>query len=696
MSNNKVVEFFGCNVFDDSEMQKRLPKDVYNSIHSTMKVGTPLRDEDASVLAEHLKNWAIEKGATHFTHWFQPMTGITAEKHESFISPTNTGDIIAKFRAKELIKGEPDASSFPSGGIRATFEARGYTAFDPTSFAFIKDNTLCIPTAFFSYSGDVLDKKTPLLRSNQALSKQSQRILKLFNSDAKYVNSSVGAEQEYFLIDKSVYLKRKDLIYCGRTLLGVNPPKGQQLDDHYFGAIKPRVMKFMKELDVELWKLGILAKTEHNEVAPAQHEMAPAYTNTNLACDQNQLIMEMMKKVADRNGMHCLLHEKPFANINGSGKHINWSILTDTDVNLLEPGNSPEDNAIFLLFLSAIIKAVDNYSDLLRATVASAGNDCRLGASEAPPAIISIFVGSNLEAVINGIVSGVKATASAMKPMNIGVDSLPSIPTDTTDRNRTSPFAFTGNKFEFRSPGSSFSIADPCTVINTIVAESLCGFADILEKAEDFNTALNQLIYDTLKAHSRVLFSGDGYSDAWVKEAKTRGLLNIKNTTAALPYLTADKNIELFTKHGIFSRREIESRQAILYENYSKIIRIEALTMVEMIKREIIPACLRYQNELAQLIKNKNAAGLMPAAELEILKKHSQLCSDAVDLVDGLLGEVKIADTIVGDEKVANFFADTVKVTMDKLRVVANDLEKISPRDSWPMPTYGDILYSVN
>ena len=602
---SNVPEIFGSMVFNDAIMRDKLPKDIYKSLKKTIEDGKDLDITVANVVAIAMKDWAIEKGATHYTHWFQPMTGITAEKHDSFISPQNDGRIIMEFSGKELIKGEPDASSFPSGGLRATFEARGYTAWDPTSYAFVKDGVLCIPTAFCSYGGEALDKKTPLLRSMEALGEQAVRVLRLFgNTDAKRVITTVGPEQEYFLVDKDLYEQRKDLVYCGRTLFGAMAPKGQEMEDHYFGAIKPRISAFMKELNEELWKLGILAKTEHNEVSPAQHELAPIFSTTNIATDHNQITMEIMKNVAKRHNLVCLLHEKPFKGVNGSGKHNNWSLTTDTGVNLLEPGKSPYENAQFLLFLSAVIKAVDEYQDLMRVSVASAENDHRLGANEAPPAIISMFLGDDLEAILEAIESGKPYNGSGIEKMEIGVHVLPSFPKDTTDRNRTSPFAFTGNKFEFRSLGSSQSISGPNIILNTIVAEELKQFADELEGAEDFTEKLNELIKKTIKEHKRIIFNGDGYSDEWKAEAKKRGLLNLKTTVDALPTFLAPKNVELFTKHKIFTEKEMESRYEILLETYSKVINIEGLTMVDMAKKQILPAVNSYIGNLVPLQRN--------------------------------------------------------------------------------------------
>ncbi|MBO5617530.1 MAG: glutamine synthetase III, partial [Pseudobutyrivibrio sp.] len=611
---SKVTEIFGSKVFNDETMKERLPKDAYKALKKTVEEGRPLDRDLANVIAHAMKEWAIELGATHFTHWFQPMTGVTAEKHDSFIQPEEGGRVIMTFSGKELIKGEPDASSFPSGGLRATFEARGYTAWDPTSYVFIKDDTLCIPTAFCSYSGEALDKKTPLLRSMEALDKSAVRVLKLFGHDeVKRVITTVGPEQEYFLIDEEMYNKRPDLIYTGRTLFGAKPPKGQELDDHYFGTIKPRVSAFMKELDEELWKLGVLAKTKHNEVAPAQHELAPVYSTTNIATDHNQLTMEMMKVVAKRHGMTCLLHEKPFAGVNGSGKHNNWSISTDTGVNLLEPGATPSHNAQFLLFLTAVIKAVDEYQELLRVSVASAGNDHRLGANEAPPAIISMFLGDELEAIVESIIDGTDYEDIKKKKMSVGATVIPSISQDTTDRNRTSPFAFTGNKFEFRSLGSSASISGPNVILNTIVAEELDKFSEELEKAADFEKALNALLKRELTAHKRIIFNGNGYAKEWVKEAERRGLKNLKSTVDALPAFIDKKAIDVFTKHNVFTEQELYSRYDIQLENYYKVIDIEALTMDAMVKKNIMAAANDYQYSLAKTLNAKAATGLASA-----------------------------------------------------------------------------------
>ncbi|MDR2898412.1 MAG: glutamine synthetase III, partial [Spirochaetaceae bacterium] len=623
-----VSEIFGSMVFNRKEMKERLPKDIYRALKQTMKEGLPLNSAVADVVANAMKNWAVEKGATHYTHWFQPMTGITAEKHDSFISPMSDGTVIMEFSGKELIKGEPDASSFPSGGLRATFEARGYTAWDPTSDAFVKDGTLCIPSVFCSYGDEVLDKKTPLLRSMETLNREALRILRLFgNTSVKRVVATVGAEQEYFLIDKDMYNKRKDLFYCGRTLFGAKPPKGQEMEDQYFGAIKPRIAAFMKELDEELWRLGILAKTKHNETAPAQHELAPFFSTSNIAADHNQLTMETMKKVADRHGLVCLLHEKPFAGVNGSGKHNNWSISTDTRMNLLEPGDSPSENAQFLLFLVAVIKAVDEYQDLLRVSVASAGNDHRLGAHEAPPAIISMFLGDELTEILESIEAGRPCGKKQKSEVQIGVQALPSFPKDTTDRNRTSPFAFTGNKFEFRMLGSSASISGANFVINTIAAEVLSRFADELEKAPDFTDALNGLIKRTIREHRRIIFNGNNYSQDWVEEAERRGLLNLKSTSDALPCFISEKNIALFTRHHILSKAEMISRYEILMEGYCKILNIEALTMIEMVRKEVIPSVCAYTKELSEtaLAKKSVLPGICCEAEEALLQTLASL-----------------------------------------------------------------------
>ena len=695
---HSVNELFGSMVFNESVMQSRLPKDTYKSLKKTLHTGVPLDLSIANVIATVMKEWAIEKGATHYTHWFQPMTGITAEKHDSFITPADDGAVIMEFSGKELIKGEPDASSFPSGGLRATFEARGYTAWDPTSYAFVKDKTLYIPTAFCSYGGEALDKKTPLLRSMEALNKQALRILRLFGrDDAKRVYTTVGAEQEYFLIDEKLYKRRKDLIYTGRTLFGAKPPKGQELEDHYFGTIKPRVKAFMFELDEELWKLGILAKTEHNEAAPAQHELAPIYTTTNIATDHNQLTMELMKKIASRHGLVCLLHEKPFAGVNGSGKHNNWSMCTDTGYNLLEPGKSPYENAQFLLFLCAVIKAVDEYQDLLRLSVASAGNDYRLGGNEAPPAIVSMFLGDELTEILEAIESKSSYSKREKVEMQIGVDVLPHFPKDTTDRNRTSPFAFTGNKFEFRMPGSTFSIAGPNMVLNTIVAEELSQFADLLEQASDFTAALNKLIRRTIREHKRIIFNGNNYTDEWVEEAERRGLLNLRTTPEALPLFAAEKNVRLFAKHCIFTETEIRSRMEILLDNYIKTIQIESLTMVELVKKEILPAIIAYTRELsaAALDKRSLSAEIDISVELDTVRRLSSLAAcikaDAEKLESALV-EVRTHPTAAEQ---ASFCRATVFVAMQELRTVVDEAETLVSAKHWPFPTYGELLYGI-
>ena len=698
----KVPELFGSMVFDDATMKERLPKETYKALKKTIKDGAPLDINVANIVANAMKDWAIEKGATHYTHWFQPMTGITAEKHDSFITPISDGKVIMEFSGKELVQGEPDASSFPSGGIRATFEARGYTAWDPTSYAFIKDGTLCIPTAFCSYTGEALDKKTPLLRSMQAISKQAVRVLKLFdgNDAVTSVKTTVGPEQEYFLVDKSVYDKREDLIYTGRTLYGAKAPKGQELEDHYFGMIKPRVQEFMKDLNKELWKLGILAKTEHNEVAPAQHELAPIFSTTNIACDHNQLTMEMMRKVAARHGMVCLLHEKPFAGVNGSGKHNNWSISTNTGKNLLDPGATPDQNAQFLLFLCAIIKGVDEYQDLLRISVASAGNDHRLGANEAPPAIISIFLGDELSEILECIEQGKPYGKHEKEKMQIGVTVLPDFNKDTTDRNRTSPFAFTGNKFEFRMLGSNESIACANVFLNTVVAEELSQFADILEKSKDFKADLHDLILKTIKEHKRIIFNGNGYDDSWVKEAEKRGLYNLKSTPEALPHILDEKNVKVFEKFGVYSKVELTSRFEIHNENYSKIINIEAETMLEMAKKNILPVASKYATTLAGTISLKKAVGDVDATyESEMLKKVSCLTGCIFNKTSKLEKAVMDAKELTASgadcSKIAMFYREQVFAAMNELRACADELEIITPKEMWPFPSYGDLLYSV-
>ncbi|MBC8528583.1 glutamine synthetase III [Christensenellaceae bacterium NSJ-44] len=698
MSCANVPTYFGSMVFNDSVMRERLPKETYKALKKTMDAGKSLDLTIANVVATAMKDWAVEKGATHFTHWFQPMTGVTAEKHDSFISPCGDGKVIMEFSGKELVKGEPDASSFPSGGLRATFEARGYTAWDPTSYAFIKDGTLCIPTAFCSYGGEALDKKTPLLRSMEAINRQALRILRLFGHPVgTRVYTTVGPEQEYFLVDKAAFQKRKDLIFTGRTLFGAKPPKGQELEDHYFGTIRPRVSAFMKELDEELWKLGVLAKTKHNEVAPAQHELAPIFTTTNIATDHNQLTMEVMKRVADKHGLACLLHEKPFAGVNGSGKHNNWSISTSTGLNLLEPGDSPQENAQFLLFLSAVIKAVDEHQDLLRISVASAGNDHRLGANEAPPAIVSMFLGEDLTHVLEAIESGSTYDGQEKVEMKIGVHTLPRFARDTTDRNRTSPFAFTGNKFEFRMLGSTFSISGPNVVLNTIVADALAQFADRLETSSDFTHDLNELIRETIAEHKRIIFNGNNYSDEWVQEAQRRGLLNLKSTPEALPYFISNENIALFQRHKIFTEEEMRARYEILLEGYSKALNIEALTMLEMAKRDILPSVCAYIKDLSEAAAAKKAlGGISCEVEKALLTKLSDLgnClyhkTEALD--DALLcGKHCSSDPLA----CAQYYRDTVFAAMQELRAVADELETLVGDRYWPFPTYTTLLFSV-
>ncbi|MDD6799406.1 MAG: glutamine synthetase III [Firmicutes bacterium] len=691
-----VTEIFGSMVFDDRTMEARLPKETYKALQSTMKSGKHLDLSVATVVANAMKDWAIEKGATHFTHWFQPMTGITAEKHDSFISPKAGGKVIMEFSGKELIQGEPDASSFPSGGLRATFEARGYTAWDATSYAFIKEGVLCIPTVFCSYGGEALDQKTALLRSMEAINRQALRVLRLFgNSDVKSVKTTVGPEQEYFLIDKELYDKRKDLIYTGRTLFGARAPKGQELDDHYFGAIKPRVSAYMKELNDELWKLGILAKTEHNEVAPAQHEMAPIFTTTNIAADHNQLTMEIMQKVAKKHGMVCLLSEKPFAGVNGSGKHNNWSISTDTGVNLLEPGETPYENAQFLLFLCAVIKAVDEYQDLLRISVASAGNDHRLGANEAPPAIVSMFLGTDLSEILEAIEKDQKHDTKQAELMRIGVHTLPKFPKDTTDRNRTSPFAFTGNKFEFRMLGSSASISCANTVLNTSVAEELRQFADELESSSDFEGTLHNLIRRTISEHKRIIFNGDGYDSSWVKEAANRGLYNLKSTPDALAHMLDEKNIELFTTHKVFTLPELTARHEVRLENYCKVINIEAQTMLDMVRRDILPAMSEYSAELSDALVKKNTLDADSSYEADTAKTISALMGAAhkscKKLEDDLLASKSVSDMTV----LADIYKTTILDDMRELRISVDGMETLASSKVWPYPTYGEMLFGI-
>lgn len=695
---DKVSELFGSNVFNDSVMLERLPKDTYKILKSAIKEGKCIDSNIADEVASAMKDWAIEKGATHYTHWFQPLTGITAEKHDSFISPTDDGHIIMEFSGKELIKGEPDASSFPSGGLRATFEARGYTAWDPSSYAFVKDNTLCIPTAFCSYCGEALDQKTPLLRSMEAINKQALRIVKLFGmDDVKRVNTTVGPEQEYFLVDKKMYDKRPDLIFCGRTLVGTMPPKGQEMDDHYFGVLKPRVAAFMRDLDCELWKLGVLAKTEHNEVAPAQHELAPIFTTTNIAADHNQLTMEIMKKTALKHGLVCLLHEKPFDGVNGSGKHNNWSLSTDTGVNFLSPGKNPGENQLFILTLAAVIKAVDMHQDLLRISVASAGNDHRLGANEAPPAIISMFLGDELTDLLLSIESGSHHDNAKRIKMTIGADIIPSIRRDNTDRNRTSPFAFTGNKFEFRMLGSASSVSDTNVMLNTMVADVFMEFADRLEKAEDFNSCFNAIIKETVREHKRIIFNGDGYSDEWQQEAERRGLLNLKSTVDALPLLKSEDNISLFERHGVLNRAEINSRVDIVLENYSKILHIEALTLIEMMNRQVVPAITEYNNKLCTALINKRNVGIKAdeTAETEIISRLSAANSEIYKLTADLKIAVSSAEKITDMLERAAEYHDRVLKLMNDIRKFSDSSELVVSKDCWPYPSYGEMLFNI-
>ena len=694
-----VPEYFGSKVFDDRVMKARLSSDVYRSLKQTMEEGRELDLSVANAVASAMCAWAVENGATHFTHWFQPLTGTTAEKHDSFISPAPDGRVIMEFSGKELIKGEPDASSFPSGGLRATFEARGYTAWDPTSYAFLKDKTLCIPTAFCSYGGEALDKKTPLLRSMEALNKQALRILRIFgNADVKRVTSSVGPEQEYFLIDRELWKKRRDLVYTGRTLFGAMPPKGQELEDHYFGVIKPRVQAYMNDLNEELWKLGILAKTEHNEVAPSQHELAPIYSTTNVATDHNQLTMEMMKKVAAKHGLVCLLHEKPFAGVNGSGKHNNWSISTDTGVNLLSPGETPYENAQFLLFLVAVIQAVDEYQDLLRLSVATAGNDHRLGANEAPPAVISIFLGDELTAVLGAIETDSPYNGTEKMKLKLGADVLPRFTRDTTDRNRTSPFAFTGNKFEFRMVGSGDSIACANIMLNSSVAEILRRMADTLEGAENFDETLHNLIKETVSAHERIIFNGNGYDDAWIAEAtEKRGLLNLRTTPEALSRLLDKKNVDMLTAHGVFTEAELRSRYEIQLENYCKSVRIEALTMVDMARKEIIPAAESYAASLASSVAAKKAAvsELDCHYETRRIRKLSALTDMMDERTEELASAAAHLDTIHDTTEQGEEIVNGILPKMARLRAVCDEAETLTPSDCWPFPTYGDLLFSV-
>ena len=694
-----IKDIFASMVFNDAVMREKLPKETYKSLIKTIEDGKELDISLANVVANAMKDWAIEKGATHFTHWFQPMTGITAEKHDSFITPVSNCDVIMEFSGKELVKGEPDASSFPSGGLRATFEARGYTAWDPTSYAFIKDNTLCIPTAFCSFGGQALDKKTPLLRSMEAVSRQAIRVLRLFGNQTKKVVSTVGAEQEYFLIDKTLFEKRKDLVITGRTLFGAKPPKGQEMDDHYFGSIKPRVKAFMAELDEELWKLGVLAKTEHNEAAPAQHELAPIFGTTNLATDHNQLTMETMKKVAGRHGLVCLLHEKPFAGVNGSGKHNNWAIATKEGVNLLEPGETPSENAQFLLFLCAVIAAVDDYQDLLRVSVTSAGNDHRLGAAEAPPAIVSMFLGDELTAILESIENDTAYDIHRKSVMEIGVDVLPKFAKDATDRNRTSPFAFTGNKFEFRSVGASHSVSGPNLTLNTIVAEELSRIADKLEAAvesgEDFNKAVGLLIKEIYHQHKRIIFNGNNYSDEWVAEAEARGLLNLRTTPDALPCFVAEKNIEMYERHKVFTETEMRSRDDIHMESYCKVMNIEALTMLDMAKKQILPAVMKYKRDLSETAVAAKTIGVSADVEIELVSKIASLVTELNESIGALEFAIAESHKIADHYKLMFFIRDEIIPTMNSVRSAADELETMVGEEYWPFPTYDALLFNI-
>lgn len=694
---DKMNELFGSAVFEDSVQKVRLPDNIYKQLRQTKEEGTPLTREVADVVANAMKDWAVENGVTHYTHWFQPMTGVTAEKHDSFIQPDGLDNVIMEFSGKELIKGEPDASSFPSGGLRSTFEARGYTAWDPTSNAFIKDGILCIPTVFCSYTGEALDKKTPLMRSMEVLNQSAVNILHILgDTDVKRVITTVGPEQEYFLIDRKVALKRKDITYTGRTLFGAPAPKGQELDDHYFGVIKRRISEYMADLDRELWKLGILAKTKHNEVAPSQHELAPIFTQANIATDHNQLTMEIMKKVAEKHGLKCLLHEKPFEGINGSGKHNNWSVSTDTGVNLLKPGKTPHDNPRFLLFLSAVIKAVDEYQDLLRSSVATAGNDHRLGANEAPPAIISMFLGDDLEEVLESIEQGSEFTNRKKHVMDSGIDAVPDFAQDTTDRNRTSPFAFTGNKFEFRMPGSALSISGPNFILNTAVAEVLDEFAERLRGADDVTAEIYNIVRDTMKKHKRIIFNGNNYSDEWVAEAERRGLYNLKSTPEAMKAFVAEKNINLFVKYGILTKDEVFSRYEINLENYSKAINIEAKTMIEMARRDIAPAVSKYVRELTDTYIAKNQiTGANCSFEEQLIPRLSELEAELYTRVEKLDASVKKALEIEDDQTQAGYYHKTVLAEMEEVREIADEMERYTAAEYWPFPTYGDLLFSI-
>lgn len=691
-----LSEMFGSMVFNDSVMQARLPKEVYEQVRQCIKLGTRLDGKTADVVANAMKDWSIEKGVTHFTHWFQPMTGITAEKHDSFLNPVGDGRVIMEFSGKELIQGEPDASSFPTGGLRATFEARGYTAWDPTSYAFIKDGVLCIPTAFCSYGGEALDKKTPLLRSMQAINHQCLRVLRLFgNTDVTAVKTTVGPEQEYFLVDKSVYEKRKDLMYAGRTLFGAKPPKAQELGDHYFGTIKPRVSAFMQELDEELWKLGVPAKTEHNEAAPAQHELAPVFSTTNISADHNQITMELMKKLARKYDMVCLLHEKPFAGVNGSGKHNNWSMTTDTGVNLLEPGETPYENAQFLLMLCAVIQAVDDYQDMLRISVTSASNDLRLGAAEAPPAIVSMFLGEELEEILEAIEKDEPYGGKEKELIKVGVHALPKFPKDTTDRNRTSPFAFTGNKFEFRMLGSSASISGANVVINTAVAESLRQYADALEGSTDFENDLHELIRSVIRKHKRIIFSGNGYGDEWVREAEKRGLLNLPTTPDCVPHYLAMKNVELFARHRVYTEIELAARYKMKLDNYCKVLHIEALTMLDMARQDILPAVSAFAKELCDTATAKNALGVEAVYETETAARVSKLTTEVLSEVRTLEKASDDAEELADVLTRACAYKDNVLSAMSTLRESVDELETLTARKYWPYPNYGDLLFSV-
>ena len=695
MSNTNVPELFGCLVFNQTVMKETLPSQTYKALKHTMEEGTPLDLEAANQIAEAMKNWAISKGATHYSHWFQPLTGITAEKHDSFLTPAEEGKIIMSFSGKELIKGEPDASSFPNGGKRSTFEARGYTVWDPTSYPFVKDHTLCIPTAFCSYNGEALDKKTPLLRSMEAINEQSLRVLKLFGNKAKHVTTTMGPEQEYFLVDEKLYQKRKDLKMCGRTLFGARPVKGQEMDDQYFAAIKPRVIKYMEDLNEELWKLGIYCKTEHNEVAPAQHEMAPIFTTSNLAADQNQLTMEIMKKVARRHGLICLLHEKPFEGVNGSGKHNNWSIATDLGENLFSPGKTPRDNAQFLLFLTAVIKAVDDNQDLLRYSVASAGNDHRLGANEAPPAIISVFVGDELDAVLKAIKDGTDYDGKKGGKLTIGVDVLPPIPKDSTDRNRTSPFAFTGNRFEFRSVGSALSISGPNTIMNAILADSLRAFADELESSKDFDSDLQKLIKREITAHWRILFNGNGYGQEWIEEAEKRGLKNYRTTPKAIEHYIDQKNIDLFTKLGIYTPEEMKSHYDIKLEKYCQVVNIESNTMLELVHKDSIPAAFKYLNVLADTEFKMQRVMTMCDAGLKLMEKLNTLVNDLSNKADALAAKHEETRAIADLMQRAHAYAKVVIPAMEEVRAIADQIEPLLGEEYKPFPSYEDLLYSV-